>query len=98
MNKCIVVIILFFNSFAFAYAGSNFITSDSEITRRVRQQILQDPSLSPYARSLKIITIDGQVLIRGVVFNADEANRVLDKVQSVSGVLEIVTELHSLNE
>src|SRR5678815_3756836 len=39
--------------------------SDREITRRIRESLVKDESLSTYAHNIKIVTRDGHVTLKG---------------------------------
>jgi osmotically-inducible protein OsmY len=45
---------------------------DRELTRRIRQAVMDDGSLSFEAKNAKIITVNGRVTLRGPVKNAEE--------------------------
>lgn len=62
---------------------------DMEITQEIRQAIMADTSLSPGAKSIKIITNDGVVIIRGQVLNNAERDAILNKVKAVQGILKV---------
>lgn len=58
---------------------------DSEITRRVRERIVQDGNLSTSAKNITIVTRGGQVTLSGAVGNADEKKRVEELARGVTG-------------
>ncbi|MFS4457967.1 BON domain-containing protein [Bdellovibrio sp. HCB2-146] len=58
---------------------------DTEITRRVRERIMQDANLSTSAKNITIVTKGGQVTLSGGVTNADEKKRVEELAKSVTG-------------
>lgn len=63
--------------------------TDRNITQRIRQHLLEDDRLSPNAKNIRIMTVNGVVTLRGTVNNEKERHDVLEKVQSVSGVRSI---------
>ena len=67
--------------------------SDEEITRRIRRSITSDSSLSTYAHNIKIITIDGGVLLKGPVRTAEEKGTVIALAIAVAGDKNVKSEL-----
>ncbi len=59
--------------------------SDRELTRKIRRAIYGDKSLSFGAKNIKIITINGQVTLRGEVKSEDEAGTILEKAHTIAG-------------
>ncbi len=47
---------------------------DVELTRKIRSSITSDDALSTNAHNIKIITLNGQVTLKGPVKNAEEKN------------------------
>src|ERR1700733_1330187 len=45
---------------------------DLEITKQIRQALVRDKSLSPYAHNVKIVTQGGMVTLRGPVHSDEE--------------------------
>lgn len=60
-------------------------SSDREITRKIRQAIYKDKSLSTYAHNVKIITRDGAVTLKGPVRSEEEKKNVEAKAAEVAG-------------
>ena len=58
---------------------------DTEITRRVRERIMQDANLSTSAKNITIVTRGGQVTLSGAVSNVDEKRRVEELAKGVTG-------------
>ena len=67
--------------------------SDREITRRIRQSLVQDKSLSTYAHNVKIITQDGHVTLKGPVRSDDEKRTVQAMATKVAGENKVNNEL-----
>jgi osmotically-inducible protein OsmY len=67
--------------------------NDVEVTRRIRRAIMADKSLSTNAHNIKIITLNGQVTLRGPVENAGEKQAVLGKAEHVAGARNVKSEL-----
>jgi len=68
-------------------------SSDQEITRKIRQAIHDDDSLSMYAHNIKIITQDGKVTLRGPVKSMEEKNAVEAKAAAVVGQDNVANEI-----
>jgi len=49
---------------------------DLKITQMIRQAIVKDDSLSMLAKNVKIITVDGNVTLRGPVHTAEEKAKI----------------------
>ena len=57
--------------------------SDRDTSRKIRQSLLQDKSLSLYAHNVKIITREGTVTLRGPVRSAEEKEAVVEKAKEI---------------
>ena len=68
--------------------------SDREITRRIRESVAQDKSLSTYAHNVKIVTQNGQVTLRGPVRSDDEKRAIDAKATEVAGNGKVTNELN----
>jgi hyperosmotically inducible protein len=68
-------------------------TADLDITRRIRQGVLADKSLSTYAHNVKIITVNGSVTLNGVVRTTDEKTAVEMKAADVAGKANVTNDL-----
>jgi hyperosmotically inducible protein len=58
---------------------------DLEITKQIRQALVRDKSLSPYAHNVKIVTQGGMVTLRGPVHSDEEKKAVEAKAMEVAG-------------
>jgi hypothetical protein len=67
--------------------------SDRDITRQIRQAIMNDKSLSTYAHNVKIITQEGQVTLKGPVRSEDEKKAVEQKAADIAGENKVNSEL-----
>jgi len=67
--------------------------SDREITREIRQSILDDKMLSAYAHNVKVITQDGQVTLKGPVRSEREKRVIEEKAAEVAGEVYVASEL-----
>ncbi len=68
--------------------------ADTQETANIRKAIMADPMLSVDAQNIKIITIKGQVTLRGVVDTVDERKRVNQIVSKVTGTDVFDDQLH----
>ena len=68
-------------------------TSDREITKKIRQSIIADKSLSTYAHNVKIITQDGQVTLKGPVQDQNEKETIASKAADVAGTGKVNNQL-----
>ena len=59
--------------------------SDRDITRKIRQAIQKDKSLSTYAHNVKIITQEGVVTLKGPVRSDEEKSAIAAKAAEVAG-------------
>lgn len=70
--------------------GSN---ADVDVTRRIRQEIVGDDSLSTNAKNVKIITLGGVVTLRGPVASEEERSKIITAAKKVSGVKRVDNKL-----
>jgi hyperosmotically inducible protein len=68
-------------------------TSDREITRKIRQSITSEKSLSTYAHNVKIVTQDGQVTLKGPVRDDNEKQAIASKAAEVVGTEKVNNQL-----
>ncbi len=67
--------------------------SDRELTKQIRQAIMQDKSLSTYAHNVKVISQNGTVTLKGPVRSDDERREIEAKANEVAGKDKVVNEL-----
>jgi hyperosmotically inducible protein len=67
--------------------------SDRDITQQIRQSIMKDKSLSTYAHNVKIVTLHGQVVLKGPVRSEDEKRAIEAKATEVAGESKVTSEL-----
>jgi osmotically-inducible protein OsmY len=71
--------------------------ADIDTTARIRKEIMADKSLSVNAQNAKIITVNGQVTLRGPVASADEKRQLgeiasrIARAENVTNQLEVKT-------
>ena len=66
-------------------------TSDRMLTKKIRQALIADKSLSTYGHNVKIITKDGSVTLKGPVKSEEEKQTIAAKAESVVGSPDRVT-------
>jgi hyperosmotically inducible periplasmic protein len=72
--------------------------TDRELTRKIRQSIMADKSLSTYAHNIKIISQNGAVTLKGPVRSDDEKKTVVSKAVGVAGSADKVTDQISVKQ
>jgi hyperosmotically inducible protein len=67
---------------------------DRALARKIRRSIMDDNTLSTYAKNVKIIVRDGAVTLKGPVTTEDEKKKIGDlATQAVSGADKVTNEL-----
>lgn len=67
--------------------------ADVEISRQVREKLIGDKNLSQNAKNVKIITIDGAIILRGPVDSADESIQINAIAKAIAGDDHVANEL-----
>lgn len=67
--------------------------SDVETTRKIRQAVVKEDSLSTNAKNVKIITMKGHVTLKGPVKSMDESKKVEMLARKVAGKAHVMNEL-----
>lgn len=67
--------------------------TDRDLTKRVRQSLMSDKSLSTYAHNIKIVAQDGKVTLRGPVRSEEEKSAIETKATEVAGAGNVTNEL-----
>lgn len=68
-------------------------TSDREITRKIRQAIIADKSLSTYGHNVKIVAQHGAVTLKGPVHSEEEKQTIASKAAEVAGADKVTNQL-----
>jgi hyperosmotically inducible protein len=68
-------------------------TSDVELTRKIRQAVVGDDSLSVLAHNVKIVSANGAVTLRGPVKTEEEKTAIAGKAQSIAGAGKVDNQL-----
>lgn len=67
--------------------------SDRDITKQIREAIVQDKTFSTYAHNIKVITQNGQVTLKGPVRSDDEKRAIEAKAAAIAGEGKVTSEL-----
>jgi hyperosmotically inducible periplasmic protein len=67
--------------------------ADVELTRRIREAVVADESLSTNAHNIKIITINGMVTLRGPVGSDGERSKIVETAQRLAGKTKVDSQL-----
>lgn len=77
---------------------SNGSEEDVEMTRRIRQSLMADKTLSMNAHNIKIVTLNGKATLRGPVETHDERRRILNMATLIVGLNNVINLLEVVNE
>ena len=66
---------------------------DREITRKIRQSLIKDKTLSSYAHNIKVIAQGGQVTLKGPVRSDEEKHSVESKAIEVAGAGHVTNQM-----
>lgn len=72
--------------------------SDIEISRQIRKALMSNKSLSTYAKNVTVISIKGEVTLKGPVKSAVEQAEVVRMAQSVDGVHSLFNQTEIMTE
>ncbi len=67
--------------------------TDVKLTAKIRQALVKDKKLSTYAHNVKIITENGQVVLKGPVKSEAEKQEVENKAGRIAGTDRVRSEL-----
>jgi hyperosmotically inducible protein len=67
--------------------------SDIDLTKRIRQSVMADKSLSTYAHNVKIVTVNGGVTLKGVVRSNEERDTIATKASAIAGQDRVTNQL-----
>jgi len=73
-------------------------TSDRELTKKIRQAIMADKSLSTYAHNVKIISQNGSVTLKGPVRSDAEKATIQAKATEIAGSADKVDNQISIKQ
>jgi hyperosmotically inducible protein len=80
------------NATATADTQSNS-SADIDLTKRIRQSVMADKSLSTYAHNVKIVTNGGRVTLNGAVRSEAEKSAVEMKAAEIAGKENVTSAL-----
>jgi hyperosmotically inducible periplasmic protein len=66
-------------------------TSDRMLTKKIREALVADKSLSTYGHNVKIITKEGMVTLKGPVHSDDEKSTIASKAAEIAGGTDKIT-------
>ena len=72
--------------------------ADVELTRRIREAVVADDSLSTNAHNVKIITINGKVTLRGPVESEAERAKIVATAEQLAGKNKVDNKLEIANK
>jgi osmotically-inducible protein OsmY len=72
--------------------------ADRRLTKKIRQSVIADKSLSTYAHNIKIISQNGAVTLKGPVKSDDEKKAIVAKAVAVTGSADRVTDQMSVKQ
>jgi osmotically-inducible protein OsmY len=67
--------------------------TDRGIVSRIRKSLMAEKNLSTYAHNVKIVAVDGQVTLNGVVRSDEEKRKVASLAEEVVGKRNVVNDL-----
>ena len=67
--------------------------ADLRLTQTIRKHVMADKSLSVYAHNVKIVAVNGNVTLNGVVRSDEERTAIETKAVSVAGKDHVINEL-----
>jgi osmotically-inducible protein OsmY len=67
--------------------------TDRDLTKRIRQSVVGDKSLSTYAHNVKIVARGGQVTLKGPVNTEAEKQAIEKKAIAVAGAARVTNEI-----
>ncbi len=67
--------------------------ADLALTKRIRQAVVDDDSLSTNAKNVKIISQNGSVTLRGPVKTEEERKKIVAKAQQIAGEKNVNNQL-----
>ena len=73
-------------------------TSDRILTKKIRQELIADKSLSTYGHNVKIITQSGMVTLKGPVHSEEEKQTISSKAAEVAGSADKVNNQLSIKQ
>ena len=66
---------------------------DRGLVQRIRKSLMANKDLSTYAHNVKVVSINGQVTLNGVVRSDEEKSKVASLAEGIAGTQHVVNEL-----
>ena len=66
---------------------------DLELTRKIRQEMVKQRTLSSDAKNIKVISIDGVVTLKGPVPSASEKKRIEKIAMRIAGHSKVISQI-----
>jgi osmotically-inducible protein OsmY len=73
--------------------SQNENATDRGLVQRIRKNLMAEKGLSTYAHNVKIVAINGQITLNGVVRSDDEKTKVARLAEEVAGKQNVVNDL-----
>ena len=86
------------NSYALTADKHGTSERDIKISSQIRRALVSDSSLSLYAQNVKIITVNGEVTLKGPVRSSVEKKALAIKAKNVAGVLKVLNRTEVVTE
>ena len=67
--------------------------TDRDLTKKIRQSVMADKSLSSYAHNIKIISQNGSVTLKGPVKSEEEKKAILAKAIAIAGADKVTDQI-----
>lgn len=67
--------------------------ADVELTRKIRERLVKDDSLSVYAENITIVTVGQNVTLKGEVTSKEEGERIATIARSLAGARTVNNQL-----
>ena len=67
--------------------------ADTSLAQKIHQDIAADSDLSPYAQNVKVVALNGKVILKGKVTSDSERQKIIDKVTGEAGVTDVDNKL-----
>lgn len=67
--------------------------TDRGLVQQIRKSLMADKDLSTYAHNVKVVSVNGQVTLNGVVRSDDEKSKVAGLAEEVAGKQNVVNDL-----
>jgi len=68
-------------------------SSDREVMKHIRKDVVDDKSLSTYAHNVKIVSVNGKVTLRGPVRSEEEKRAIEEHAKKYAGDQNVTNEL-----